>query len=108
MVEGGITDVLIPNQIVTRDKLARLASLNRQGDVKVTVDNAENIETISEVAAENGVQIGVLIEVDTQMGRGGVRSPEPRRRAREACAGAAGSQLPRRHEPPVGRRRLAG
>ena len=76
MVEGGITDVLIPNQIVTRDKLARLASLNRQGDVKVTVDNAENIETISEVAAENGVQIGVLIEVDTQMGRGGVRSPE--------------------------------
>ncbi len=76
MVEGGITDVLIPNQIVTREKLARLAALARQGDVKVTVDNAENVETISEVAAENGVEIGVLIEVDTQMRRGGVRSPE--------------------------------
>jgi len=76
MVEGGIIDVLIPNQIVTRDKIARLAALNRRGDVKVTVDNVDNIETLSEVAVEQGVVIGVLIEVDTMMNRGGVRSPE--------------------------------
>lgn len=76
MIEGGIHDVLIPNQIVTDDKLKRLAALNKQGDVKVTVDSTENIEDISRVAVEQGVTIGVLIEVDTMMKRGGVRSPE--------------------------------
>ena len=76
MIEGGIHDVLIPNQIVTDDKLKRLAALNKQGDVKVTVDSTENIEDISRVAVDQGVTIGVLIEVDTMMRRGGVRSPE--------------------------------
>lgn len=76
MVEGGITDVLIPNQIVTADKIRRLCALQRYGDVKVCVDNAQNIKDISEIAVEHGVKVGVLIEVDTSMGRGGVRTKE--------------------------------
>ncbi len=76
MVESGITDILIANQVVTRDKLARLAALARRGDIKVCVDNESNVEDISEVAASFGATVGVLIEVDTQMGRAGVRSVE--------------------------------
>ena len=73
MFEGGITDVLIPNQVVTRDKIARLCQLARRGAVSVVVDDLRNVETISEVASGHNVEIGVLVEVDTQMGRAGVR-----------------------------------
>ena len=76
MVEGGINDVLIPNQIVTRDKISRLCALARQGDIKVVVDSEQNLQDISDIAEERGVTIGVLIEVDTSMGRAGVRSDE--------------------------------
>ena len=75
MVEGGITDVLIPNQIVTRDKLARLCALAKRGDIKICVDSVENVRAISNAASQRGVEIGILIEVDTSMGRAGVRGP---------------------------------
>ncbi len=74
MVESGIPDILIANQVASRDKIERLAALNRSGDVKVCVDNPKNVEQLSEIAHANGVVIGVLIEVDTSMSRAGVRS----------------------------------
>ena len=76
MFEGGITDVLIPNQIVTRDKIARVCQLARRGDIKVVVDDQRNVREISEVASEHDTEVGVLIEVDTQMGRAGIRNVE--------------------------------
>ena len=74
MVESGITDILIANQVVSSDKIGRLCGLARQGDIKVCVDNPRNVRELSEIAAEQGVAIGVLIEVNTSMGRAGVRS----------------------------------
>lgn len=73
MVENGITDIFIPNQIGTRDKLDRLCALARQGDIKIGIDNTENLRDISEAAVANEVEIGVIIEVDTNMRRGGIR-----------------------------------
>ena len=55
MVEGGITDVLIPNQIVTEDKIRRLCALQSHGDVKVCVYGEENTRLISKIASELGV-----------------------------------------------------
>ena len=74
MVEGGIDDIFIPNQIVTRDKIARLCSLAKRANMKVAVDNPHNVRDISDIAQSYGVTIGVLIEVDTQMGRAGIRN----------------------------------
>ena len=74
MFEGGITDVLIPNQVVTRDKIARVCQLALRGTVSVVVDDLRNVQSISEVATGHSVEIGVLVEVDTQMGRAGVRN----------------------------------
>ena len=76
MVGGGINDILIPNQVVAKDKIARLCVLARQGDMKVCVDNPVNVKDISDVAQAHGVTIGVLIEVDTSMGRAGIRNVE--------------------------------
>ena len=76
MVEGGVNDVLIANQVVDRDKIARLCALVRRADVKVCVDSEKNVRDLSEIASAQGTQIGVAIEVDTSMGRAGVRSNE--------------------------------
>lgn len=76
MVDGGITDVLITNQIVTTDKIRRMCDLAAKANVKVAVDNLVNLQELSSIATVAGVEIGVVIEVDTSMGRAGVRNPE--------------------------------
>ncbi len=73
MVQNGIADILIPNQVVTDDKLVRLCGLARSGDIKVCVDDPDNVRAISRVAEATGANIGILVEVDTSMGRAGVR-----------------------------------
>ena len=75
MVEGGIRDILVTSEVTSPDKLRRLASLAKIADVKLCIDNQDNLEQISQIASDAGCEIGVLIEVDTSMGRAGVRSP---------------------------------
>jgi len=76
MVQNGLYDVFIPNQVVTRDKMARLCALAKQADMKVAIDDPRNIRELSDVAQAHGVTIGVLIEVDTSMHRAGIRQVE--------------------------------
>jgi len=76
MVEGGITDVLIANQVVAHNKIVRLCSLAKRADMKVGIDNAHNLRELSEVAQAQGVTLGVLLEVDTSMHRAGIRRIE--------------------------------
>lgn len=74
MVEGGLYDIFIANQIVGHDKIARLCALAKQADMKVAIDNAQNLRELSEVAHAQGITLGVLIEVDTSMHRAGIRT----------------------------------
>lgn len=76
MVEGGIDDVLITSQIVGDNKVKRLAYLAKRGDIKVCVDNEENIKDISSACVKAKSKIGILIEVNTNMDRAGVRSAD--------------------------------
>ena len=76
MVESGIYDVMLTSQVATWDKMARLCSVAKRADVKVAIDDGDNLRQWSEVAVEHGVTVGVVIEVDTSMGRGGVRRAE--------------------------------
>ena len=76
MVQGGIPQVLITNQVVTRDKIARLMALARVSDMLVACDDPRNAADLSEGAQTAGAQLGVLVEVDTQMHRCGVRTIE--------------------------------
>ncbi len=76
MFHGGIYDILIANQVATKDKMARLSALAKQGDVKVAVDNLRNLQEISEVAQAHNTTIGALIEVDTSLHRAGIRRIE--------------------------------
>lgn len=76
MVQGGISDILITSQVPTKDKLSRVCALAKSADIKITVDNADNIRDLSEVAQRHGATVGVVIEVDTSMHRAGIRATD--------------------------------
>ncbi len=76
MVQGGIPQVFIANQVVTKDKISRLASLAQRADMIVAADDVRNVQDLSDGARAAGAELGVMIEVDTQMGRCGVRTVE--------------------------------
>src|SRR4051812_3191290 len=76
MAAAGIDDILIAHLVVGSTKTARLAALQRQADVKVTVDHPDHVEPLGAAARGAGVTIGVLVDVDLGMKRCGVSSPE--------------------------------
>ncbi len=75
---GGCKDILIANQVIGRDKLARVAGLAKDGiDIKIAVDSVEGIEDVAEAAEEQGAEVGVLVDVNVGMPRCGVQPGEP-------------------------------
>ncbi len=72
LVDGGIKDVLIANQIVGAADISRFAELAVRANVRVAIDDFENVRAIARAARNRGIEIGVLIEVDIGMGRCGV------------------------------------
>ncbi|MGH8723778.1 MAG: DSD1 family PLP-dependent enzyme [Burkholderiales bacterium] len=70
MVEGGVADVLVTNEIVGAPKLARLAALSRRAKVGVCVDNAENV-------AQLKGDLDVYIEIEVGMRRCGIAPGAP-------------------------------
>lgn len=77
VIHAGIRDVLIANQIIGRQKIARLVNLAKQSEIMVAVDNAQNVTDISAAAAAKGVTVRILIEVNTGMNRCGVEPGQP-------------------------------
>jgi D-serine deaminase-like pyridoxal phosphate-dependent protein len=73
MVDGGINDVLVTNEIVGARKLERLAALSRRAKIGVCVDNAANIAALE----KTGAKLDVYIEIDVGMKRCGVPPGEP-------------------------------
>ena len=73
-VDSGAGNVLIANQVVAPDKVRRLARLARRVATTVAIDDAAQISRLAAGATDVGVTLGVVIEVDTMMGRGGART----------------------------------
>lgn len=73
MVEHGIGDVLIANQIVTPAKLERLSALQQQARVMAALDNPEVVPHFRRAVQRVGHPIPVLIELDIGMNRCGVQ-----------------------------------
>jgi 3-hydroxy-D-aspartate aldolase len=70
---GGIPDILVSNEIVGAAKLARLTALSRIAKVAVCADDAGQVEAIEAAAADAGVRMTVLVEIDVGAGRCGVQ-----------------------------------
>ena len=73
LVEGGIADILVSNEVVGAPKIARLAELSRRARIGVCVDNAENLREI----AATGASLDVYIELEVGMRRCGVSPGAP-------------------------------
>src|SRR3990172_12581069 len=69
MIQAGIKDILIANELVGARKIRRLMDLARQADLAVAVDDAGNIEDLSAAARAAGVRLGVLVDVNVGMNR---------------------------------------
>ncbi len=76
MAYAGINDILIANQIVGPQKIARLVNLLRHADVIVSVDSEKNVVALNDAATAKGVRLRVVIEVDVGMDRAGVEPGE--------------------------------
>jgi 3-hydroxy-D-aspartate aldolase len=73
MVEGGVADVLVTNEIVGASKIERLAALSRRARVGVCVDNPENLDALGKTNAS----LDVYIELEVGMRRCGVAPGAP-------------------------------
>jgi len=76
MVEGGIGDVLVTNEVVGQAKLDRLAQLARRARLGVCVDDPGNVKDLDAAAGRVGATLDVYVEIDVGMGRCGVAPGE--------------------------------
>ena len=73
LVEGGVKDVLVSNEIVGAPKIARLAALAKRARIGVCVDNPQNLKALK----ESGARLDVYVELEVGMNRCGIAPGEP-------------------------------
>ncbi len=77
MVAGGVRgNILVPYNIVGRQKLTRLARLCKRARMTVAVDSEITAKGISDQLQKDGGSVRVLVELDTGGKRTGVQSPQ--------------------------------
>src|SRR3989454_10892368 len=77
LAQGGVADVLVTNEIVGKQKLARLARLVREAKVGVLADDAANVADLDAAARAEGVRLDGLVEIDVGAHRCGIEPGEP-------------------------------
>ena len=77
LVDGGVTNVMVSNEVVGESKLRRLARLARRAQVLVLADHPVNVRALEAAAVAEGSTLEVLVEVDVGASRCGVAPGEP-------------------------------
>ena len=77
MVDGGIGDILVANEVVGQRKITRLVALAKQASITVVVDDATTVDELSQAAEANATEIDVLIDVNIRINRCGVEPGQP-------------------------------
>jgi D-threonine aldolase len=89
MVEGGIGDVLVTNEVAGAAKLDRLAGLARRATVGICVDDPASVAELEAAAARAGATLDVLVEIDVGARRCGAPPGAPTARIAELVARSA-------------------
>jgi len=87
LVAGGVADVLVTNEIVGKQKVARLARLAREAKVAVLADDAGNVAELDAAARAARVRLDVLVEIDVGAHRCGIEPGAPALALAKAIAG---------------------
>jgi len=90
LVAGGITDVMISNQVTAPAKIERVAALTEKARILICADDAENIAALSAAMAGRNTSLEVLVEIDVGNERCGVKPSAALALAKQIDA-AAGS-----------------
>jgi D-serine deaminase-like pyridoxal phosphate-dependent protein len=77
MVEGGIGDILLSNEIAGPRKLERLVRLARRAKLSVCVDDAEGVAELEAAARQAALRLDVLVEIDVGGRRCGMAPGAP-------------------------------
>ena len=72
MAAAGITNIFVANQIVTKEKLHRLAALSNKVSTSIGLDSVAGARKLSDVFAASGLAIEYLIEINSGLNRCGV------------------------------------
>lgn len=74
LVEGGVEDVLISNEVVGATKVSRVAALAQRSKLSICVDDEQQVSALADAmsAAGNGT-LDVLVEIDVGAKRCGVQ-----------------------------------
>lgn len=76
MINAGIKDILIPYNIVGKQKICRLMRLVKQAKITVTVDSEFTLRGINEAAKKECLIVPILVEADTGAKKAGVQTIE--------------------------------
>jgi D-serine deaminase-like pyridoxal phosphate-dependent protein len=74
-VNAGVEPVLITSPVTTPAKAALIVALARKGRVSVVVDGPLALQVLREAASPDA-EVGVLVDIDVDMGRTGCRDPD--------------------------------
>jgi D-serine deaminase-like pyridoxal phosphate-dependent protein len=77
MIEGGVQDVLVSNEVIGTRKLDRLAALSRQARVIGCVDNPIGVTSMAAAAERHYTRLDVIVEINVGASRCGVDPGEP-------------------------------
>ena len=80
MARAGLDNILIANELMGEEKIRLLAEAARKTHFIVAVDSRVGAKALSNAAMAAGAKIGVLLDIDVGLRRGGVRTQA------EACA----------------------
>ncbi|MDH3641383.1 MAG: DSD1 family PLP-dependent enzyme [Gammaproteobacteria bacterium] len=72
LINAGVGPVLITSAVATSGKAGVVAQLARQGQLSIVVDGDLSLRVLEE-AVDEDVELGVLVDVDVDMGRTGTR-----------------------------------
>lgn len=75
MAQAGIQNIFLPYNLIGRSKLDRLMQLAQQIQISVTADSAFVVDGLAKAAREHALNLSVLVEFDTGLGRCGVQTP---------------------------------
>jgi 3-hydroxy-D-aspartate aldolase len=72
LVDAGILDVMVSNEVVAPRMIERLAAMATRARVLVCVDDLDNVDHLSSAAQRHNATIECLVEIDVGAGRCGV------------------------------------
>ncbi len=73
LVQHGVDNILIANEITGEEKADRFAQLSRYASILVGVDSATSVRELACAQRKHGTRLQILIDIDTGLGRCGVQ-----------------------------------